>query len=420
MQDAAHTGFATSDLAQFDLTQTNPVDRIWSDPESFLAQTRPDDPVLIFCPEILTAQTRIFIDGFPGLVSYAVKANPAPAVLKTILDAGLATFDVASPDEIAIMRDLSPESALHYHNPAKSHREIAFALLRGVRTFSLDSFNELDKIDTGSVDIGVPRNAIEISVRFRLPSVSGASYNFGAKFGADIDHAATILARASQLGFRPSLTFHPGTQCESPEAWRSYIEAAERIATMAGVQISRLNVGGGFPANLYGAEHPLSPFFEEISKAAEPLSSAGVALVCEPGRALVAGSMALATRVKLVRDDGSVFLNDGVYGALDEQPVLNRLRQFRVFNSNGRPRTGATKGRALFGPTCDSVDRMPGAPEMPDDIAEDDYVVFYGMGAYGSATATRFNGYGNLDAVVAASLGQPILTQQIPGQHIPG
>ena len=372
---------------------------IWPAPEAYLAAERPVEPVLFFAPAELTRAARRFLDGFPGLVTYAVKANPEPAVLMGLLSAGVRGFDVASPAEIAAVRRLSPDAALHYHNPVKARDEIAFALAEGVRVFAVDSRAELDKLAAAAGG-----HDLEISVRFRL-DVGGAAYDFGSKFGADPDKASALLARVAELGWTPSLTFHPGTQCEDPEAWAAYIRAAARIAAAAGVAPHRLNVGGGFPAGLYGAAPDLAPIFAAIRAARDAAFGAnGSALVCEPGRAMAAACMALGAQVKLVREDGAVFLNDGVYGGLDELPVLGRSRAFRAVDPEGRPRTGALHPTVLFGPTCDSVDRLPGAPDTPADLAEGDWLLFRGMGAYGAVTATPFNGYGVLRRATVSAL----------------
>jgi ornithine decarboxylase len=114
--------------------------------------------------------------------------------------------------------------------------------------------------------------------------------------------------------------------------------------------------------------------------------------------------MTLAAGVKLAREDGALFLNDGVYGGLDEMPVLGRAHSFTVLSPEGAVRDGAPRPAVLFGPTCDSVDRLPGEPETPSDAAEGDFVLFDAMGAYGSVTATAFNGYGALQTVTVAAL----------------
>jgi ornithine decarboxylase len=324
---------------------------VWRDPSAYLAAERPDAPVLFFAPDALRASARRFVDGFPGLVSYAVKANAEVPVVLGLMAAGVRAFDVASPSEIALIRKLDPDAALHYHNPVKARGEIAYALGESVRAFSVDSTVELDKLASVAREAGVDPSEIEVSVRFRLP-VKGAAYDFGSKFGADPEKAVTLLRAVVTHGMRTSLTFHPGTQCETAEAWVVYIHRAARIAAEAGVEIERLNVGGGFPGTLYGARHDLAAFFGAIGAARDAAFAPGYpALVCEPGRALVSDCMALAAQVKLVREDGAVFLNDGIYGALDEFPVLGHTHAFDALDPTGGHRTGIPRPAVLFGPT---------------------------------------------------------------------
>lgn len=178
----------------------------------------------------------------------------------------------------------------------------------------------------------------------------------------------------------------------------AYIHAAAAIAARAGVRIARLNVGGGFPSHRRVAAAPdLAAIFARIGAAAEAaFGPARPLLVCEPGRGMVAEAFTLAARVKAVRDDAHVFLNDGTYGCLDELPVIGLIDRVEALAPSGARRTGAPRPRIVFGPTCDSVDRLPGELDLPGDIAEEDYVLLHGLGAYSVATGTRFNGYGDL------------------------
>ncbi len=373
---------------------------IWSTPTEYLRTNHPENPVLLFAPAALQATARRFIDGFPGLVTYAVKSNPDEAVVQNLVAAGIRGFDVASPFEIALIRRLAPDAALHYHNPVRSQAEIAFAVEAGVKAWSVDSTSELEKLIAR-----VPAADCEISVRFKLP-VSGAVYDFGAKFGAAADLAVVLLGRVAEAGFIPSLTFHPGTQCTDPAAWETYIRTAATIARDAGVTIARLNVGGGFPSHRQHAALPqLDTIFAMIDRTADvAFGTDRPILVCEPGRGLVADAFAVATRVKAVRDGTHVFLNDGIYGSLAEQGQIGTIDRLTVLSAEGHRRCGAPVPRVVFGPTCDSVDRLPGELMLPADIAEGDFVVTHGVGAYSTVTNTRFNGFGDLGIVTVLSL----------------
>ncbi|MGR3571507.1 alanine racemase [Brevirhabdus sp.] len=370
----------------------------WESPLHHINATQPDRPVLYFDPDTLHATARRLIEGFPGLVSYAVKANDRPEVLQALLSAGITAFDVASVPEMRAIRRLSRDAALHYNNPVRSRAELAEAAALGVASYSVDSLSELAKLVAA-----VPARGTEVAVRFKLP-VRGGIYDFGSKFGAEPDHAAVLLRAVADAGFAPAMTFHPGTQCEGADAWRSYITTAARIAREARVRLGRLNVGGGFAADRGGARPDLGAIFAAIDAQARRDFAQMPGLLCEPGRAMVAESYALALRVKAIRDGAAVFLNDGIYGHLAEAPLLGAVQRVTVLGPEG-PRRGPRRPVQVFGPTCDSVDELPRGLSLPDDLAEDDHLLIHGMGAYCEVTATRFNGYGAASVVNVRSLG---------------
>lgn len=373
---------------------------IWTNPTEYLRVTQPENPVLFFAPSVLQSTARRFIDGFPGLVTYAVKSNPGEEVIVNLAAAGVRGFDVASPFEIDLIGRLCPDAALHYNNPVRSRAEIAFAVERGVKSWSVDSTSELAKL----IEM-VPPEGCEISVRFKLP-VEGAAYNFGAKFGATVELAVELLKRVAAAGFIPSITFHPGTQCTDPEAWGSYIRAAAGIARDAGVKIARLNVGGGFPSFRKAAEAPaLEAIFDLIDRTAtEAFGADRPALVCEPGRGLCADAFTSSARVKAVRDGAHVFLTDGVYGLMNELAQIGVIDRIEVLDPRGTRRDTDKAPRIVFGPTCDSVDRLPGDVMLAADIAEGDFVLVQGMGAYSVVLNSRFNGFHDMTLATVMSL----------------
>lgn len=373
---------------------------IWSNPTDFLKKQAPENPVLFFAPSVAQAAARRFIDGFPGLVTYAVKSNPGEAMVENLAAAGVRGFDCASPFEIDLIRRLAPDAAIHYNNPVRARAEIAYAVERGVKSYSVDSKSELAKLIAM-----VPVEGTEISVRFKLP-VAGAAYNFGAKFGATVELATELLRTVAEAGYIPSITFHPGTQCTDPHAWGAYIREAAVIAKAAGVKIARLNVGGGFPSHrMVGIVPQLEETFALIDRVAtEAFGADRPALVCEPGRAMCGDAFALAARVKALRDDAHVFLNDGVYGSMNELPMIGVIDRIDVLTPAGQMRTGEPVPRIAFGPTCDSVDRLPGEILLASDLEEGDFVVWQGMGSYSTVTNTRFNGFGELQMATVLSL----------------
>jgi len=369
----------------------------WPDPKAHLMRHAPDEPTLYFCPAILQATARRFQAGFDGLITYAVKANPGEEVLGNLVAAGVRAFDVASPREMYAVRAVCPDAVLHYNNPVRSPEEVAVAIRLGVTSYSVDCASELEKLSA------VPAGT-EVSVRLALP-VAGAAYDFGEKFGVGPKAAAELLRKVYEGGFTPALTFHPGTQCDDPAAWGAYIAEAAEVAQMAGVGLARLNVGGGFAAHRNGDAPDLEAIFVHIRAQVDRCFGADAPdLVCEPGRAMVADAFTLATKVKAVRDGGALFLNDGVYGGLTEVRDIGAPDRISVLGPDGVARGGALANRVVFGPTCDSIDRLPDALPLPGNVAEGDYVLFAGMGAYTRSLTTRFNGYGLSDVVTVARL----------------
>ena len=362
---------------------------IWDTPNAHFSTHLPDEPIGYFSPDGLKSKVSAFQSGFEGLLSYAVKANPDPGVLRCLSQNGVSIFDVASTAEIEMVRAILPEAKLNYHNPVRSTQEIAQAKSRGIASWSVDAVSELDKLGD------LPEES-EIAVRIKLP-VDGGLYNFGEKFGAAPAQAVPLLKAVAARGLRPSITFHPGTQCTVPGAWESYIEAAAQIAKAAGVRLLSLNVGGGFPADRAAEPVDLEAIFNRIKAAKERyFSDHDPVLICEPGRGLVADAFALLLRVKNIRPDGALVLNDGIYGALAEWRDMPPVhpRHIAVFNPKGAKRRGKPAPRFVFGPTCDSLDRLGEPVALPSDIQEEDFVLIQGTGAYSAVLTSRFNGYG--------------------------
>lgn len=359
-------------------------------------QLKPDDPLFCFSAAQLTARVKVFLAGFPGEVTFAVKSNPSIQVIKTLAAAGLKAWDVASVYEMALVSRAIGPTRFHYHNPVKSRREIAEAYkLYKCKRFVIDCREELDKI---IAEVGKDPQ-VEIATRFVLPRERGASaHDFSTKFGAPEHLCSELLHKTIEAGYKPLLTFHPGSQSTEPYTYARHIEAAARIVKSAGITIAKLNVGGGFPAN-----YPLSTapepdiFFKTIKQALVTSFPEGhiPALECEPGRGLVAGCMSLLTRVKLVCTDGDdIFINDGVYGGLMEFMQVPDLKPpFRVIR-DGKILEGTAKSFKVFGPTCDPLDVLPHRLDILANLKEDDFIEFGSLGAYGLSTLTEFNGYG--------------------------
>lgn len=372
-----------------------------------LVRTRScEQPVACIRPDAVTAAANWFRttferEPFPTRVLYAVKANPDPWVLDTLWAAGIRSFDVASLPEIADTRAQLPDADLAFMHPVKSRESIRRAYYDyGVRTFAIDSMAELVKIET------VLGGARDINLIVRLAvSTHGANLPLVGKFGCSGQVAADVLlATRNSTDGLVGISFHVGSQCMRPTAYRAAMAQAQRIIVAAGVMVDIVDVGGGFPSVYPGmTPPPLDDYAKAILDGFEDMSvSEHCELWCEPGRALVAESTSVLTRVELRKDD-ALYLNDGSYGTLFDATHVKW--QFPVKMHRGRDSQSDTnpsrvlKPFRFYGPTCDSIDHMPGPFWLPQDINEGDIVEIGMLGAYGTTMATRFNGFGTMDMV---------------------
>ncbi|MCJ9430539.1 type III PLP-dependent enzyme [Kordiimonas marina] len=363
-----------------------------------------NDAVHMLFPEKLEAAAHEFLTGFRGASLYAVKANPHPAVLKLLWRAGVRRFDVASLREVELVSDLLPGAELYFMHPVKSRQAIRFAYGRGVRAFSFDSMDELNKIEAET------GGASDISLFLRLQvEGGGAAYALGGKFGATLMEAPLLLSRARRMAQKIGVCFHVGSQCMQPGAYREALVKVSAMLQGAGISLDVIDVGGGFPVPYPGMEPPaMQVYFDAIHTALDDCGFADTETLCEPGRALVAKAGAVAVRVEMRRGD-DLYLNDGTYGALFDAGVPGWQFPMAVHTADGRKLALGQTGFRFFGPTCDSCDKMEGPFFLPDDIEEGDWIVIQHLGAYGFTMQTRFNGFYSEDLVavedIAASNG---------------
>ena len=360
--------------------------------DDLVAVERPKEPMHCLRPEAIAAAARAFVSGFPGETLYAVKCNPEPAVLRALWAGGVRRFDCASAAEVALVRSMFLEACIHFMHPVKARSAIREAWGRhGVRDFVLDSADELAKIlaETGAGaadDLG-------LVVRLALPK-GEAVYDLSGKFGAGPAEAAALLRAARPHAARLGVSFHVGSQCLEPLAWRRALALAGAVIREAGVPLEIVDVGGGFPVAYPGVEPPaLGSFFAEIEAGFEALDlPEGTALWAEPGRALVAAGGSVVVQVQL-RRDGALYVNDGVYGALSDAGLPGFAFPVRLIRPGAPTPSSALRDFALFGPTCDSADRMRGPFPLPDDAREGDWIEIGQLGAYGACLRTGFNGF---------------------------
>jgi ornithine decarboxylase len=359
--------------------------------DEVVAADRPEEPIHCLRPATVAATARDFVQAFPGDVLYAVKCNPDPAVLRALWHGGVRHFDCASLAEIRLVRDMFPDAWIHFMHPIKARGAIREAWERhGVRDFVLDSGAELAKIRTEATTTGVP-GALGLVVRIALPK-GGAKLDLSGKFGADFDTAVTLLRTARGCAATLGVSFHVGSQCLDPVAWRDALALTGQVIRAAGVKVDVIDVGGGFPVAYPDQEPPaLGAFFAEIEAGFERIGISGARLWAEPGRALVAAGTSVVVQVH-ARRGNSLYINDGVYGSLADAGTLGFRYPVRLIRPGGEAAT-ETIEFSLYGPTCDSADVMRGPFLLPADAAEGDWIEIGQLGAYGACLRTAFNGF---------------------------
>ena len=329
---------------------------------------------------------------------YAVKANPAPDLLRILWDAGVTHYDVASISEVRLVRETLPQATLCFMHPVKTRKAVAEAYHEhGVRVFSLDTIEELEKIvDATSASSGEPANDLSLLVRLRVSS-EHSELSLAAKFGVDLADAAPLLQATRQHCDALGICFHVGSQAMTPFA---YVQALERVRAAiaeAAVTVDIIDVGGGFPSVYPGLEPPaMEDYFEMVHRHFEVLPiSYSAELWAEPGRALCAEYSSMIVRVEKRRGD-ELYINDGAYGALFDAAHVDWRFPVRALEDD---LTQPLAEFAFYGPTCDDADYMKGPFELPADIQAGDFIEIGMLGAYGAAMQTRFNGFGATFAV---------------------
>ena len=361
---------------------------IHPDARSVVRALAPDEPVTLIRPHAADRAARFFAENFAGTSLYAVKANPSPDLLRTLWAAGITHYDVASIVEVRLVRATLPDAVLCFMHPVKAESAVAEAYFEhGVRTFSLDTMEELDKIvraTKGAEDLN-------LCVRLRVSS-EFSELSLAAKFGAEPEDITPLLQATRQKADALGICFHVGSQAMSPHA---YVQALERVRIAivdASVTVDIIDVGGGFPS-VYPGMQPtsLQHYFNVIHRTFESLPiSYSAELWCEPGRALSAEYSSLIVRVERRRGD-ELYINDGAYGALFDAAHVGWKFPVRLLRDGDE---APCQDFSFYGPTCDDMDYMAGPFPLPEDIGPGDWIEIGMLGAYGCAMRTAFNGFG--------------------------
>ena len=376
---------------------------VFTSAAEFLRHRRPERPVLALRPHAARRAARWFLTNFPGRVLYAAKANYAPEIVGALVEAGVRSFDVASLVEIERMAVVDG-AELYFMNPIKSREAIVRAYRDfGVRSFAFDSEEELDKIvaETGAA------TDLNLYLRVACPNTHSLIPLEG-KFGVSSAEAPALLLHARQIARRLGITFHVGSQAVVPAAFGEALRQLGQLIVESGVLVDAIDIGGGFPSRYPHSDPPeLASFMEEIVRAADELAvKHSCELLCEPGRALVAEAESVIVRVD-ARRGNALYVNDGAFGTLFDAAYSGFRFPARLITTSGRETEPETEF-ALYGPTCDSSDYLPGPFLLPECVREGDYVEIGQIGAYGRVLANRFNGFGEYDEVVL--MDEPMLS----------
>ncbi|MBV8890101.1 MAG: type III PLP-dependent enzyme [Alphaproteobacteria bacterium] len=361
----------------------------------FLAENAPDTPCLVVDIDVICEAYDLLCRYLPiARVYYAVKANPAPQIVRALGDKG-SNFDVASRAEIELCLDNGATAdRLSFGNTIKKERDIAFAYQAGVRLFAFDSERELEKLARAAP-------GAQVFCRI-LVACDGAEWPLSRKFGCSPEMAAELLCKARALGLDPyGVSFHVGSQQTDLSQWDGAIGSAARMFTAlaeADINLRMVNIGGGFPARYRAAVSPVAEYARAVNAAlTRHFGNDLPAVIVEPGRSLVGDAGIIQSEVVLIADKGDgggkrwVYLDVGKFNGLAE--TMGESIKYRI----ATPGRGGPAGPVVIaGPTCDSADILYEHAEysLPLDLEVGDKVEILAAGAYTASYASvGFNGF---------------------------
>jgi ornithine decarboxylase len=352
-------------------------------------------PVVVIDHEAIRRNYANFRRRLPRVQAYyAVKANPAPEIVRTLYKAG-ASFDVASlPEFLLVHRNIEGLPAkerqdfiwdkIIYANPIKP-KETLQALDEYKPLLTYDNLEELRKIKRHAPHAG-------LVLRLRVPN-TGSMVELSSKFGCDPGEAAGLILEAFRIGLVvEGLSFHVGSQCSNFDNFVQALNiaaAVRREASAHGHEIKILDIGGGFPVAYDARVKPLGELARKINAEIARLFPKDVEILAEPGRYLVATAATAVARVigKAFRDGKTCYyIDDSVYHTYSG--IVFDHCQYRVKAF----KTGETEMSTVFGQTCDGMDCIAQSAELPR-LEIDDLVYSGDIGAYSNASATWFNGF---------------------------
>ncbi|WP_028033203.1 ornithine/lysine decarboxylase [Chelativorans sp. J32] len=368
----------------------------------FLATRRPDGPCLVVDLDVVRENYLAFERALPdSKIYYAVKANPAPEILRLLASLG-SSFDTASVAEIEMALDAGASAdRISYGNTIKKERDIARAYALGIRLFAVDSIEEVEKVSRAA-----PGSKVFCRV---LTDGAGAEWPLSRKFGCVPAMAVDVLRRAKQIGLDAyGVSFHVGSQQTDLAAWdRALGDARMVFKALAdeGIVLRMVNMGGGFPTR-YLRDVPEAQAYGQaiFSALRKHFGNRIPETIIEPGRGMVGNAGVIKSEVVLISKKADndnvrwVYLDIGKFGGLAET-MDEAIRYPLVTRHDG----SETAPCVLAGPTCDSADVLYEKTPypLPVSLTIGDEILIEGTGAYTTTYASvAFNGFEPLRAYV--------------------
>jgi ornithine decarboxylase len=327
---------------------------------------------------------------------YAVKANPDPAIVKTLFDAG-ASFDVASMPEFHIVHEYIKDmpdkqrqawiwDKIIYANPIKANETLQ-ELNPYKPLVTYDNYEEIRKIKKHAPQAG-------LALRLKVPN-TGAMVELSSKFGAAPGEAVDLILAADKMGLTvEGISFHVGSQTTNFGNYVAAINLAANIFKEAKdrgyAKMNLLDIGGGFPAPYDDTVKPFRELASIINRELNRLFPKNIQILAEPGRFLCATAATAVSKIigKAMREDKlCYYINDGVYHTFSGVIFDHCHYHMKSF------KRGPTQICAVFGPTCDALDVVSLAEELPGDLQLGDLLYSEQIGAYSHASSTWFNGF---------------------------
>jgi ornithine decarboxylase len=359
--------------------------------------TKHGTPLFVVDHDALRRNYATFKKHLPRVQAYyAVKANPDPAIVKTLYKAG-ASFDVASMPEFMIVYEYIKDmparqrqdwiwDKIIYANPIKANETLQeLNQYRPLVTY--DNYEEIKKIKKYAPQAG-------LALRLKVPN-TGAMVELSSKFGAAPGEAVELILAADKMGLVvEGLSFHVGSQTTNFENYVQAINLAANVfkeaRTRGYTKMNLLDIGGGFPAPYDATVRPFRELAKILNREINRLFPKDIQILAEPGRFMVATAGIAVSKIigKAVRDGKlCYYIDDGVYHTFSGVIFDHCHYHLKAF------RKGATQICSVFGPTCDALDVVSMAEELPADLELGDLLYSENIGAYSAASSTYFNGF---------------------------